>query len=59
VILHADHRTPLARGGSNAIDNILPACAPCNLRKSRMTEPEFRARLAAEKQRKIDGEAAG
>ena len=59
AILHADHRTPLARGGSNAIDNILPACAPCNLRKSRMTEPEFRARLAAEKQRKIDGEAAG
>src|SRR5438067_896375 len=24
--LQVDHRTPLARGGTNAIENILPAC---------------------------------
>ena len=46
--LQADHRIPLSRGGSNAIDNILPACGRCNARKHQMTEDEFRARLAAE-----------
>ena len=48
--LHADHRLPLERGGSNVIANILPACARCNLRKHLMTEEEFRARLAAERE---------
>ena len=55
--LHADHRLPLERGGKSDIANILPACAPCNLRKHLMTEEEFRARLAAERdadQRKRD-----
>jgi 5-methylcytosine-specific restriction endonuclease McrA len=47
--LHADHRLPLSRGGANTIDNILPACARCNLRKHSMTESEFRARLASER----------
>lgn len=46
---HADHRVPLERGGTNEIANILPACAPCNLRKHTMTEEEFRALLAAER----------
>jgi len=48
ALLHADHRLPLSRGGSNSIDNIVPACARCNLRKHALTEAEFRARLAAE-----------
>jgi len=48
--LHADHRLPLDRGGTNDIANILPACAPCNLRKHTMTEEEFRALLAAERE---------
>ena len=43
--LHADHRTPLSRGGSNFIDNIIPACRRCNLEKAQMTEEEFRARI--------------
>ena len=47
--LEADHRIPLARGGSNAIANILPACRRCNARKHVLTEEEFRTRLAAER----------
>jgi 5-methylcytosine-specific restriction endonuclease McrA len=46
--LQVDHRTPLTRGGANSIDNVLPACAKCNAEKGRLTEAEFRARLAAE-----------
>lgn len=37
-----DHLTPQAREGSDFIDNIVPACLPCNQRKGAMTEPEFR-----------------
>jgi len=47
--LQADHRIPLARGGTNMIDNIVPACARCNARKHLMTEDEFGARLASER----------
>ncbi|HEY8807120.1 MAG TPA: HNH endonuclease [Candidatus Limnocylindria bacterium] len=49
AVLEPDHRVALSRGGSNRIDNILPACHRCNARKHRMSEAEFRARLAAEK----------
>ena len=48
--LTIDHRMPLARGGSNTIDNILPACIACNVKKRLMTEAEFRAVLARENQ---------
>ena len=47
--IEADHRIPLHRGGSNAIENILPACRHCNRRKHRRTEEEFRALLQAER----------
>jgi 5-methylcytosine-specific restriction endonuclease McrA len=46
--LEVDHRIPLDRGGTNWINNILPACRRCNGAKHRLTEAEFRARLAAE-----------
>jgi 5-methylcytosine-specific restriction endonuclease McrA len=49
--LQPDHRVPLARGGSNDIENILPACRRCNQRKALLTEEEFRARLARERDR--------
>jgi 5-methylcytosine-specific restriction endonuclease McrA len=47
--LHQDHRVPLARGGAHSIENIIPACGPCNRRKHTMTDEEFRARLARER----------
>ena len=37
-----DHLTPLVRGGSDAISNIVPACIDCNRLKADMTEEEFR-----------------
>jgi 5-methylcytosine-specific restriction endonuclease McrA len=46
--LQADHRVPLCRGGTNFIDNIIPACARCNQRKGGDTEAEYRHRLAEE-----------
>ncbi len=39
-----DHKTPVSRGGSNTIDNVVPACRPCNNRKLRMTTEELLAR---------------
>lgn len=46
--LEADHRIPLSRGGTNDIDNILPACRTCNRRKHARTEAEFREILTSE-----------
>ena len=42
-----DHKIPLSRGGTNTINNVVPACRPCNNRKLKMTTEEF---LAREKQ---------
>lgn len=33
VILHVDHITPVAEGGTSDIDNLVTACEPCNLGK--------------------------
>ncbi len=52
--LHAEHRIPVSRGGSNRIENILPACASCNAKKATMTEEEFRARLAKEQSNDLE-----
>jgi hypothetical protein len=43
-----DHRQPLARGGSDAIDNLQWLCAPCNRRKHAKPMDEW---LAAEERR--------
>jgi hypothetical protein len=36
-----DHLVPLCRGGSNLIDNLVPACLACNQAKGTMTEEEY------------------
>lgn len=41
---HVDHKTPLAREGSNSPENLACACPTCNFRKHAMTEEEFFAR---------------
>lgn len=43
---HRDHYVPLSRGGSNYIDNIVLACAPCNLSKGDKLPSEWKGRFA-------------
>ena len=38
---HMEHMKPLSRGGSHTIDNVVPACPACNLKKSSKTLIEF------------------
>lgn len=33
MVLTQDHAVPIARGGEHSIDNIVPACQPCNSSK--------------------------
>lgn len=42
-----DHRTPVSRGGSDALTNLAVACPPCNWRKATLTEAEFREWMVA------------
>lgn len=39
--LTADHMTPITRGGSNWIENIIPACRSCNSSKGTKTLMEY------------------
>lgn len=39
----ADHKTPLMRGGSDDIENIVPSCRECNSSKHTLTYEEFMA----------------
>lgn len=39
---HIDHIHPVSRGGSNTLENLTVACAPCNLSKSAMTVDEWK-----------------
>jgi 5-methylcytosine-specific restriction endonuclease McrA len=44
-----DHVIPLSRGGSDAIENVAPACGSCNSRKRTMTGEEFLLHMRKEK----------
>lgn len=39
---HAEHKTPLSRGGLHDYRNVVLSCATCNLRKGNKTEEEYR-----------------
>ena len=54
VLIEIDHRIPLIRGGSNTIENILPACRRCNRRKNQKTEEEFRELLQRERRQGLE-----
>lgn len=38
---HVDHYIPLSKGGRHELDNLVIACAPCNLRKNAKDPYEF------------------
>lgn len=39
--LEKDHMTPISRGGSDGIENLVGACSQCNCRKGAKTAEEF------------------
>lgn len=43
--LTQDHVVPLSRGGGYTIENIVPACKPCNSSKKNQTPTEWAGRL--------------
>jgi 5-methylcytosine-specific restriction endonuclease McrA len=49
-----DHLTPLAKGGTDNIDNIVAACWPCNRAKGNRTEGEYRAYLLRQASKKSE-----
>jgi 5-methylcytosine-specific restriction endonuclease McrA len=44
---HIDHMTPLIRGGSNDVSNLMLLCPPCNMSKHTKTFEEFMAARGA------------
>lgn len=42
VTFHTDHAQSSTNGGSNDIDNLFPACSPCNVRKNHRNVENFR-----------------
>jgi len=49
-----DHLTPISRGGSDRIDNIVPSCMACNMEKRARTEAEYRKFIADKNQVSTD-----
>lgn len=43
---HVDHFVPLARGGADALGNLWPSCAECNITKADRDPWEFVRSLA-------------
>jgi 5-methylcytosine-specific restriction endonuclease McrA len=43
--VHVDHAHPVARGGTNDLENLIASCGHCNRLKQAMTVDEFRVEL--------------
>ena len=43
--LTIDHKVPLSKGGTNALNNLQLACGTCNQAKQNFTEEEFLEKL--------------
>ena len=41
-----DHKIPVSRGGTDAKENLIAACQPCNSRKGNKTDKEYEAFLS-------------
>lgn len=57
VILHADHIFPVSKGGKDEIENLITACADCNLGKNSMelgTAPRQTRKNAEDLQERYD-----
>jgi 5-methylcytosine-specific restriction endonuclease McrA len=50
-----DHDIPLSRGGTDGIDNILPACSRCNSKKKDKTADEYIQKLSRTNHAAIGG----
>lgn len=53
--LTVDHDVPLSRGGTDNIENVVPACRSCNSKKNTRTASEYLAVLS----RRVGGDSAG
>ncbi len=47
--LAVDHKTPVSRGGSDAMWNLQTTCTTCNQQKGDKTDAEYRAFLRVRK----------
>lgn len=52
---HVDHKTPVARKGSNETSNLQLICGPCNTRKGDMTDGAFRRKYQLTPTRQANG----
>lgn len=46
---HVEHMQPKSKGGTDALDNLVPACSDCNLSKGGLSVNEFRWRRGVTK----------
>ena len=53
-----EHKTPVARGGSDRIVNLQLVCTPCNKRKGAATDGEFRKQYKLTPARQAKGPPA-
>ena len=53
-----DHKTPVARNGTNDFSNLQLICSPCNTRKGDMTDGEFRRKYKLTPARQANGPPA-